>query len=105
MSHYDFRFLPPTQIKIPPLYTDNPDWHTHAAALFHLIGEDFTALCTKVLCLASGTRPTMVVFSELPPFATAEDVRDALLDQSFSVGYVFQLSTRRRKTNLWLVCL
>ncbi|KAG8310354.1 hypothetical protein J6590_065538 [Homalodisca vitripennis] len=38
--------MPPTQPRIIPLYIDYiSDWHTYAAALHRLTGEDFSARC------------------------------------------------------------
>ncbi|KAG8283642.1 hypothetical protein J6590_011010 [Homalodisca vitripennis] len=86
------------QLSIPPHYIRHiPDWHTLVAALHHLIGGDFTTnylrgefivtktsipnYCTIQACLTerNASFSTTVVFSQLPPFATAEAIRDACI--------------------------
>ncbi|KAG8268313.1 hypothetical protein J6590_029016 [Homalodisca vitripennis] len=73
-----------------------------AGTLHRLTGGDFTARCSKVfshvLCPAPGHEGCLPWLS---PFATIEEVQNALTKQRFSVGDVFQLHTRRGKINIW----
>ncbi|KAG8318632.1 hypothetical protein J6590_001756 [Homalodisca vitripennis] len=53
------------------------------------------------ICSLPGIRPT----KGLPPFATTEEVQNALSEQRLSVGDIYQLHTKRGRTNLCVVSL